>query len=206
LAEHGWDAGVVTTQPTTSATGVMTYTCDTCETTRTETIDKLTGTTVAVDVLTNNLETGPQITLLSGTTAGEGWNKEGNVIAGSTVDFSVTFDKACVVIVETTDTDGNLVYTKVPAVATADKNTYNFSTNVVEGMRIIVAVKGDVNSDGRISMADVSDAKNIYLKKFKDATELERLIADITGDSRVSMADVSDIKNIFLKKNTTTSW
>ena len=118
----------------------MTYTCGTCGTTRSETIDKLTGTTVSLDVLTNNLETGPRIALLTGTTAGEGWDKEGNVIAGSTVDFSVTFDKACVVIVETTDTDGNLVYTKVPAVATADKNTYTFSTNVVEGMKIIVAV------------------------------------------------------------------
>ena len=200
LDTHDWGDGVVTTQPTTSATGVMTYTCSTCGATRTETIDKLTGTTVFLDVLTNNLETGPQITLLSGTTAGEGWDKEGNVIAGSTVDFSVTFDKACVVIVETTDTDGNLVYTKVPAVATADKNTYNFSTAVVEGMKIIVAVKGDVNGDGALMPEEVTQIRATQLGKLKTFTELQRLVADINGDEIIMPEEVTQIRAAQLGK------
>mgnify|MGYP003289775087 CR=1 FL=1 len=195
LDTHDWGDGVVTTQPTTSATGVMTYTCSTCGATRTETIDKLTGTTVFLDVLTNNLETGPQITLLTGTTAGEGWNKEGNVIAGSTVDFSVTFDKACVVIVETTDTDGNLVYTKVPAVATADKNTYNFSTAVVEGMRIIVAVKGDVDGNGIVNAADagIINRSIVTNAAHRDFEENEEILADIDSNGTVNAADAGII-------------
>lgn len=38
---HSWDSGNVTKQPTTAATGVKTYTCHNCGTTRTETIAKL---------------------------------------------------------------------------------------------------------------------------------------------------------------------
>ncbi len=40
--EHKWDKGVVTKEPTTKKTGVRTYTCTVCSTTKTETIDKLT--------------------------------------------------------------------------------------------------------------------------------------------------------------------
>lgn len=38
---HQWDAGVVTTQPTTGKEGVKTFTCTVCKETKTETIDKL---------------------------------------------------------------------------------------------------------------------------------------------------------------------
>ena len=40
---HSWDAGKVTKEPTTTATGVMTYTCQRCGATKTETIPKLAG-------------------------------------------------------------------------------------------------------------------------------------------------------------------
>ena len=39
--EHAWDEGVVTTQPTTTSTGVKTYTCKNCHVTKTEVIAKL---------------------------------------------------------------------------------------------------------------------------------------------------------------------
>ena len=38
---HSWDSGKITTQPTTTSTGVKTYTCTNCKTTKTETIPKL---------------------------------------------------------------------------------------------------------------------------------------------------------------------
>lgn len=38
---HQWDKGVITKQPTASATGVRTFTCTVCRTTRTETLAKL---------------------------------------------------------------------------------------------------------------------------------------------------------------------
>ena len=40
-ADHTWNDGTVTTQPTTAAAGVKTYTCTTCNATKTETIAKL---------------------------------------------------------------------------------------------------------------------------------------------------------------------
>ncbi|MBQ9880306.1 MAG: leucine-rich repeat protein, partial [Clostridia bacterium] len=40
-ANHKWDAGVVTTEPTCDDTGVMTYTCTVCSATKTETVDEL---------------------------------------------------------------------------------------------------------------------------------------------------------------------
>ena len=39
LESHTWDAGVVTKQPTTTENGVRTFTCTTCNGTKTETID-----------------------------------------------------------------------------------------------------------------------------------------------------------------------
>ena len=41
--EHEWDDGEMTKEPTTKATGVMTYTCELCGTTKTEKIPKLTS-------------------------------------------------------------------------------------------------------------------------------------------------------------------
>lgn len=43
-AEHDWNDGIVTKDPTEEAEGVKTYTCTTCQKTRTESIDKLTHT------------------------------------------------------------------------------------------------------------------------------------------------------------------
>lgn len=41
--KHTWDNGVVTTAPTVSATGIKTYTCTVCKTTKTETINKISA-------------------------------------------------------------------------------------------------------------------------------------------------------------------
>lgn len=40
-AEHTWDEGVITKEPTTDAEGEKTFTCDVCKATKTEAIDKL---------------------------------------------------------------------------------------------------------------------------------------------------------------------
>lgn len=41
---HSWNDGVVTLEPTVDSEGVKTYTCTVCQTTKTESIDKLTAT------------------------------------------------------------------------------------------------------------------------------------------------------------------
>ena len=45
---HSWDKGKITRQPTTAKTGIKTYTCTKCKTTRTETIAKLKVKKLAV--------------------------------------------------------------------------------------------------------------------------------------------------------------
>ena len=45
---HSWDKGKITRQPTTAKTGIKTYTCTKCKTTRTETVAKLKQKTLAV--------------------------------------------------------------------------------------------------------------------------------------------------------------
>ena len=49
---HSWDDGKVTKEPTEEAAGVKTYTCKTCKTTRTETLDPLAHTHKYTDKVT----------------------------------------------------------------------------------------------------------------------------------------------------------
>lgn len=53
---HSWNSGTITTQPTTSTTGIKTYTCTRCNDTKPEIIPKLANNPVVVDpeTLKNN--------------------------------------------------------------------------------------------------------------------------------------------------------
>lgn len=54
VADHIWSPGVVTTQPTSTTKGIMTYTCTTCGATRTEEIEPSTHTHTFSDAWTGN--------------------------------------------------------------------------------------------------------------------------------------------------------
>ena len=56
---------------------------------------------------------------------------------------------------------------------------------------------GDVNKDGKITIADVTALVNIILGK--TTTYVERL-ADVNGDHKVTIADVTALVNIILGK------
>ena len=191
---HSYGEGVVTKAPTTVDEGVMTYTCTVCGDTKTEAIDKLVGTVVSMDILSSDLANGPKITLKSGSTAGDGWNYEGSVTAGETVDFTVTYEKACVVIAAVTE-NGTTTYSRVPAAATDDANTYSFSAEAKENMVVYVAVKGDVNGDGAVNAADQSRLAYATLPPFNamyDPLEgVSEKVADMTNDGSVNAADQS---------------
>ena len=122
------------------------------------------------------------------------------------MDFSVTFDKACVVIAAIPGTDGSVTYTKVPAIATEDENTYNFSVNVVSGLEIFVAVKGDANKDGRITAADANMAKAHYLKNSTPITALEEVICDVNNRGGITATDANMIKAYYLKNEVPINW
>lgn len=167
-------------------------TCSVCGATEGE---ALTGHNVSIDVIAGSTASDPQIQLRNGTIAGEGWNNGGTVIAGETVDFSVSHDKACVVIVIGEDEQGNTTYSKLTATKTDDVNTYNFSTAAVDDMEIVVAVKGDLTGDGNVDGFDKSRLAYATLPPFNSNydpfTGVYSVIADMTADGNVNGFDKS---------------
>ena len=59
------------------------------------------------------------------------------------------------------------------------------------------ALIGDVNSDGGITIADVTALVNIILGKSSDYNEA---VADVNGDEHITIADVTALVNIILGK------
>ena len=59
-------------------------------------------------------------------------------------------------------------------------------------------LRGDVNQDGYVTIADVTMLVNIILGK---QTDYELAVADVNQDGRISIADVTALVNIILGKN-----
>ena len=74
-------------------------------------------------------------------------------------------------------------YLKVTAATARDAERYLIGETIV----------GDVNKDGKVSIADVTALVNIILSK-ADATDK----ADVNGDGQISVADVTTLVNIIL--------
>lgn len=109
------------------------------------------------------------------------------LLSGETA-FTVTSDKACVVLVRTGDD-----YTRLTAAPTSGVNTYGFTVNVTADTTIIVALKGDVNGNGKVNATDsilidrscLSEANELY--QALDA--LAFAIADVNGNGKVNAVD-----------------
>ena len=61
-------------------------------------------------------------------------------------------------------------------------------------------LRGDVNQDGYVTIADVTTLVNIILGK---STAPESGLADVNQDGRISIADVTALVNIILGKENT---
>ncbi len=133
IAAHTWDAGVVTTQPTYTETGVKTYTCTNCGATKTEAIDKL----VYVPVTPGNTS--------SSTTK----NPDGSTT-------TTTTDKTTGTVTETTkNPDGSTttVETRKDGSVTETNKTAGGSVGTVKS-----DANGNTEISANISAADVSAA------------------------------------------------
>ena len=69
--------------------------------------------------------------------------------------------------------------------------------NVVKGTYTII-VLGDVNSDGKISIADVSRLYNFFMNIIQIDNANQIKAGDVNKDSRISIADVSRLYNYFM--------
>ena len=111
---------------------------------------------------------------------------------GSEYIFTVTCAKACVVLVK--DADGT--YERLGATAVANQiNTYSFATTLEEGMTFVVAIKGDVNGDGKVTSADAAAASAIEVGNIT-VDELKQLIMDVNKDGKVTSADSAAAKAV----------
>ncbi|MBQ1675379.1 MAG: dockerin type I repeat-containing protein, partial [Oscillospiraceae bacterium] len=117
------------------------------------------------------------------------------------VTFTVTCAKACVVAI----VNGDDTYTKLAC--TTENGEHKFTVTVTDAdVKIVVAIKGDVNLDGKISTMDATMAKQKYLgTAFAIDPALQMLTADVSGDNKITTMDATMIKQAYLG-STTLAW
>ncbi|MBQ1675380.1 MAG: S8 family serine peptidase [Oscillospiraceae bacterium] len=110
------------------------------------------------------------------------------------VTFTVNCNKACVVAI----VNGDGIYSKLAC--TTGNGEHKFTVTVTDAdVEIVVAMKGDVNLDGKISTMDATMAKQKYLgTAFAIDANLQMLTADVSGDGKVTTMDATMIKQAYL--------
>jgi len=63
----------------------------------------------------------------------------------------------------------------------------------------VTTIEGDVNMDGKLSIADVTALINYLLSQ--DATGIDLDAADVNSDDKISIADVTELINKLLTGN-----
>lgn len=105
--------------------------------------------------------------------------------------FTVACDKACVVMYTT---DGE-TYTRLTC-TTAEDGTHSFTLNVTADTTVVVAIKGDVNGDGKVNGTDamrISRAAAGYGDAFDAITNI---IADVNNDEKANGTDGMRIRRV----------
>jgi hypothetical protein len=122
--------------------------------------------------------------------------------------FTITYDKACVVVVKTVEiVDGEEVehYERLHCTAVeGQENTYAFdlaelSYPFESDIEIIVAVKGDVNADGKISVIDATRVKSASINKYTFSA-FEMITGDVNADGKISVVDATRVKSASINK------
>ena len=97
-------------------------------------------------------------------------------------------------------TDG-VKYTRIKATSGSDGSYVYDMSALPENAQITVVVKGDANGDGKITLADSTLARAIFLGK-REASEEACLAADANGSNSITLADSTLIRAAFLGKRT----
>ena len=105
-ADHTWNGGEITTQPTQDSEGVKTYSCTECGETRTESVDKLPTVTDTPDT--------PGTDATTDTSASDSGNTENTVNTEDSGESSEENTQAVTHLPESSDTSEDDVYTRVP--------------------------------------------------------------------------------------------
>ena len=121
--EHNWNSGAVTKQPTATESGIRTYTCEDCQTSKTESIapNTISVTGVTLDKTSETLKIGDKISLIAtvkpsnATNKNVTWSSSNSSIA-SVVNGVVTANKAGSATITATTEDGGFVATCIVTV------------------------------------------------------------------------------------------
>lgn len=120
---HNWDSGVVTKQPTSTSTGIRTYTCNDCNATKTESIpiNTVVVTGVSLNKTSETLKIGDSLSLTATVTPSNATNKNvtwssSNSSIASVVNGVVTANRAGTATITATTADGGFVATCVVTV------------------------------------------------------------------------------------------
>lgn len=108
---------------------------------------------------------------------------------------TVTYDKPCKV--------GYLSggkYVAAPAVASGSGYAFTLPDGITEA---ILVVKGDVNGDGKINIADVNRLFRYTSKKEITLSDEQYFAADVNLDKKVNIADVNRLFRFTTKQITT---
>lgn len=111
--------------------------------------------------------------------------------------LTVTYSMPCAVAYTT---DG-VTYTRINATSGSDGSYVYDMSALPENAQITVVVKGDANGDGKITLADSTLARAIFLGK-REASEEACLAADANGSNSITLADSTLIRAAFLGKRT----
>ena len=112
--------------------------------------------------------------------------------------LTVTYSLPCAVAYTT---DGGATYTRIKATTGSDGSYVYDMSALPENAQITVVVKGDANGDGKITLADSTLARAIFLGK-REASEEACLAADANGSNSITLADSTLIRAAFLGKRT----
>lgn len=171
----------------------------------------LTVTYLENDIVNENWDTIPF-------TVVEGKISTGSTVSGTVTSFGEATEPVTIRLLENgteidkvTSTDGTYSFSSVsPGTYTIEVSKLNHATrtyeitvereDITEALKI--HLKGDINGDGRVNVADVAKA-NAHAKKTVYLEGYDLQCADINGDSRVNVADVAKMnahakKTVFL--------
>ncbi len=110
--------------------------------------------------------------------------------------FNVTADRPCVVAV----THDGQTYTRLTAVESIGAYTF-VAENMTADSRIVAAVAGDVNGDGKLTTADALRLQAAYTQKVT-LTPAQTLAADLDHSGDMSIADAVKLIAVQLGKDT----
>lgn len=114
--------------------------------------------------------------------------------------ITVTCDSACIVILAN---EADNSYTRLEGVATNTDNCYEFSYEI-DDYQVIIALKGDVNLNGTVNLADAMliNRSNLSssLPAYTELTPLQSVIADINKNGSINTADAMLISRAMLSE------